>query len=105
MCYKVGGGRGEREEGWWGVGGRNGEEEGEGRWEREGGYTQSREDGEVLSVCNGCVRSVRGSGVARTSPLLGQQHGHTTFLRTSAQSAEACRVVLGHPPYSLLGRF
>ena len=44
------------------------EEEGEGRWEREGGvYPQSREDGDFLSVCNGCVRSVRGECVGGSS--------------------------------------
>ena len=37
---------------------------------------------------------VRTSGIARISPLL----GHTTFVRTSARSAEAYRGVWGHPP-------
>ena len=30
------------------------------------------------------------------------QHGHTTFVRTSAQSAEAFRGVWGHPPPKIL---
>ena len=30
-------------------------------------------------------------------------HGHTTFVRTSAQSAEAYRWVWGHPPPKNLG--
>ena len=33
----------------------------------KGVYTQSREDGEVLSVCDGCVRSVRGECVGASS--------------------------------------
>ena len=43
-------------------------------------------------------KTILSSGVARTSRLLGHSM-HTTFVRTSAQSAEAYRGVWGHPPH------
>ena len=45
---------------------------------------------------------VAGSGVARTSPLLGHSM-HTMFIQTSTRSAEAYRGVWGHPPPENLG--
>ena len=60
-------GRGEREGGWWRVGGRMGKRNGRVGGREKGVYTQSREDGEVLSVCDGCVRSVRGECVGASS--------------------------------------